>query len=132
MRSNAPCWCAPARPLPELRIDMPVSPGYRAFVVEQLERLVPITTRSMFGGVGIYSDGVFFAVMDDDQLFFKTDDGNRGRYQDAGMPPFQPMGPDKPMQYHRVPPELLDEPDRLRPWMEAAIAVARRKKRKKG
>lgn len=111
---------------------MPVSPEYREFVVEQLERLVPITTRSMFGGVGIYSDAVFFAIMDDDQLFFKTDDINRARYEEAGMPQFQPMGPDKPMQYHQVPPDLIEDADSLRPWVDEALDAARRKKRKKG
>lgn len=110
---------------------MPVSPAYREFVLEQLARVVPVTSRSMFGGVGIYSEGLFFAVMDDDLLYFKTDDTNRPDFERAGMPPFRPFGEDAaPMQYHELPGELLEDADALRPWVEKALDVARRKKAK--
>ena len=48
---------------------MPVTAEYREYVLEQLGRVAPVTHRSMFGGVGIYSDGIFFALMDDDTLY---------------------------------------------------------------
>ncbi len=110
---------------------MAVTPSYREFVLEQLQQVVPVTARSMFGGVGLYSEGLFFGLMDDDMLYFKTDDGNRADFEAAGMGPFRPFGADSyAMQYHEVPAELLEEPEALRPWIEKAIAAARAKKRK--
>jgi DNA transformation protein and related proteins len=110
---------------------MPVSAAYREFALEQLGRVVPVTARSMFGGVGIYSDGLFFALLDDDTLYFKADDSNRPDFEAAGMGPFRPFGDDTHvMQYYEVPAELLEEPELLRGWVEKAMAVARRKKRK--
>ena len=53
---------------------MAVSESYLAFVLGQLEGVRGVVTKRMFGGVGIYSDGVFFAVIDNDTLFFKVDD----------------------------------------------------------
>lgn len=111
---------------------MPVSPAYREFALEQLGRVFPVTSRAMFGGVGIYADGLFFALLDDDTLYLKVDDTNRGAFEAAGMGPFQPFGEgSNPMQYYRLPEDLLEDPDRLRPWAEAAVEVARRARRGK-
>lgn len=110
---------------------MPVSPSYRTFVLEQLGRVAPgIRARSMFGGVGIYSDALFFALMDDDTLYFKVDDTNRADFEAAGMGPFRPFGPDgEVMQYYQVPEELLEDVETLELWVGKAVEVARRRKR---
>lgn len=110
---------------------MPVSPEFRDFAVEQLGRIVPVSARPMFGGVGLYADGLFFGLMDDDLLYLKTGAGTRARYEAAGMPAFQPIPGSPPMAYHQVPPELIETPEALRPWVEEALEVARSARRKK-
>ena len=94
---------------------MAVSDDYRDFVLEQLAPAGRVTTRAMFGGVGLYLDGLFFALIDDDTLYFKTDDSNRARYEKAGSRPFCPFPdqPDKAMAYWQVPAEALEDPDEL-------------------
>ena len=52
---------------------MAVSAQYLTFVLDQLGQARPVTSRRMFGGVGFYAAGVFFAVADNDSLFFKVD-----------------------------------------------------------
>jgi DNA transformation protein len=105
---------------------MAVSAAYREYVLEQLGRVAPVTSRAMFGGVGVYADGLFFALMDDDALYLKVDDSNRGDFEAAGMGPFRPFGDAQPpMRYYELPADLLDDTDRLRPWMEKAVEVAR-------
>ena len=111
---------------------MAVTPEYREFVLEQLGRVAPVTSRAMFGGVGIYSDGLFFGLMDNDALYLKVDDGNRGAFEAAGTRPFDPYGDGQHiMQYYELPADLLEDADRLRPWVEGAIAVARRARKPK-
>ena len=111
---------------------MSVSADYRAWVLEQLGRVAPVTARAMFGGVGVYADGLFFALMDDDTLYLKVDDTNRGDFTAAGRGPFNPFGDDKHvMQYYELPAELLEDADALRPWVEKALDVARRARGKK-
>ncbi|MFP3947443.1 MAG: TfoX/Sxy family protein [Gemmatimonadota bacterium] len=107
---------------------MPVTPSFRAFVEDQLERIAPsIRTRRMFGAVGIYSGELFFALIADDVLYFKVDDETRGAYEERGLRPFRPFGPDgAELSYREVPAELLDDADALRPWTEDAVEVARR------
>ena len=110
---------------------MAVTRDYRDYVLEQLGRLGPVTARAMFGGVGVYHDGLFFALMDDDTLYLKVDDGNRAMFEAAGMGPFRPFGDERAMQYHELPADLLEDPERLRPWVDGALDAARRARRKK-
>ena len=109
---------------------MSVSPSFRTFVIEQLCRVrKDIRTRSMFGGVGIYAGELFFALIDDDLVYFKADDTNRAAFENRGMGPFMPGGEGgEVMQYYQVPEDVLEDMEELRSWMEGAIAVAQRKK----
>lgn len=115
---------------------MAVSAEYRAFVEDQLGRVMPVRTRRMFGGLGIYSRDRFFAIVDDDVLYFKVDDETRPRYEGRRMRPFNPMG--SPMNgYWQVPAGVLEDVESLREWAGEAVEVAarvkqpRRRKRKR-
>jgi len=110
---------------------MSVSPTFRTFVLEQLGRVVSeVRARSMFGGVGIYSGQLFFALIDDDTLYFKVDESNRGDFEERSLAPFSPYGPEgEVMHYYTVPPELLEDAEELRRWAEKSIEVARRARR---
>jgi TfoX/Sxy family transcriptional regulator of competence genes len=111
---------------------MPVSASFRIFVVDQLSRVAPrIRAKSMFGGVGIYSRELFFALIAEDELYLKVDDTNRADFEARGAGPFRPYGPDgEAMQYYRLPPDVLEDGDALRVWVEKSVAVAQRKRSK--
>ena len=112
---------------------MSVSDDYRDFVLEQLAPSGRVTSRAMFGGVGLYLDGVFFALIDDDTLFFKTDEATRKRYESAGSKPFclYPDQPEQSMSYWTVPAEVLEDSDELAAWAREAMGVALAKKRRR-
>jgi DNA transformation protein len=111
-----------------------MSQTFRTYAIEQLRRIRPdIRHRSMFGGVGIYAGELFFALIAEDTLYFKVDDSNRSAFEARGLSPFRPYGPSgETMQYYEIPEDLLEDPEALRPWAEAAIAVAHRKRSKGG
>ena len=67
---------------------MPVSEHYIAFVQDLLAGFAPLRIKRMFGGAGIYSGDLFFAILVEDTLYLKVDDGNRAAYQDRGIQPF--------------------------------------------
>lgn len=107
---------------------MSVSASYLSFVLEQLAGVPRVVTKRMFGGMGIYSDGTFFAVIDNDTLFFKVDETLAKKYRDKGMPPFAPIPGAKPMLgYYQVPPDVLEDGATLAKWAKESIAVALRK-----
>jgi DNA transformation protein len=94
-----------------------------------------IRGRPMFGGVGIYSGEIFFALIANDTVYFKVDESTRGDFDARGMGPFRPFGDDGgTMKYYQLPEEILEDPDELRLWAEKAVSVARqrRSRRKRG
>ena len=59
---------------------MSISDEYLTYVIGQLECIGPVQSRRMFGGAGLYLDGLFFALIADDTRYFKVDDSNRSDY----------------------------------------------------
>ena len=110
---------------------MAFSKGYRDFVVEQLERVAPVTAKSMFGGVGLYAQGLFFALIAEDRLYFKVDDSTRPDFERLGMEPFRPFGEENAVGYYEVPADVLEDAGHLEPWMRKAIDVAAKAKQRR-
>ncbi|MCG5239821.1 TfoX/Sxy family protein [Azospirillum doebereinerae] len=106
-------------------------------VCETLAALGDVRARRMFGGYGISCDGLTFALVSDDTLYFKVDDANRASYEALGLEPFRPFT-DRPtaLSYRPPPDSALDDPrdllDWARPALEAALRAAARKGRSKG
>jgi DNA transformation protein len=87
---------------------MPFSEEYLDYVLDQLKSIGPVIARKMFGGVGLYWNGVFFALIADDTLYFKVDDSNRSDYEAVGMGPFKPFAEKSyAMQYYEVPADVV-------------------------
>ena len=107
--------------------------SFGEFLQDQLSRLGHVTVRRMFGGAGVYCDGLMFGLVSDDTLYFRVDDGNRGAFEAEGLAPFTYDGKGKTIQlpYWRVPERLFDEPDEMIDWARAALAAARRVAAKK-
>ena len=111
---------------------MSVSAGFREFVFEQMQKVAPVSMRRMFGGIGIYAQGVFFALIDEDTLYFRVDEASRGDFVALGMEPFRPFGDERrSMQYYEVPAEVLEDAEALREWMAKSLAAAVRGRRGK-
>jgi len=115
-------------------ITMAVSDDYPQYVLGQLAGLEHLASRPMFGGVGLYYQGRFFAIIMRDTLYFKVSDANRGDYESRGMNQFRPY-PDKPtvrnadkprgtMAYFEVPADVLEDPDECVAWARRSVAAA--------
>lgn len=81
----------------------------------------------MFGGVGLYCNGLFFALIARDVLYLKVDAANRPDFERAGMNPFKPY-PDRPttMQYYETPVGVLENAPELVAWARKSVAAAGR------
>lgn len=111
---------------------MPVSREFRDHVLDLLAGAGAVRAKAMFGGAGLYLDDTMFALIADDVLYLKVDDGNRAAFEDAGSEPFVPF-PDKPypMSYWEVPSDVMEDPETLCAWARDAWEAARRSGRKK-
>jgi DNA transformation protein len=109
------------------------------YLLELLAPLGPISAKRMFGGVGLFHNGLMFGLIARDELFFKIGDANRPAYEAAGESPFTyetKNGTNTLGSYWRCPPDLLDEAETFQSWarqaIEAAIAAARGKPKAPG
>jgi DNA transformation protein len=106
---------------------MAVSSEYIDYILDQLACVGEVTSSRMFGGAGLYLNGLFFALIADDTLYCKVDDSNRPDFETAGMGPFRPFGEQSyAMRYYEVPIEVVEDCDTLRVWAEKALDVAQR------
>jgi DNA transformation protein len=112
---------------------MAISPEYKEFLLDQFEPFGPVTIRRMFGGAGIFRDGLMFALVADDTLYFKVGDENQIDFEDRGMEPFTYLRKSKPasLRYYEVPADVLEDPQELLPWAQKAFTVALSAARKK-
>ena len=111
---------------------MSVSKEYKAFLEDLFAGFGPVTIRNMFGGGGVYHEGVMFALIADDTLYLKVDDTNRTDFEAENKKPFTYTGRGKPvaMSYWELPEELYDDPGEFVGWARKAFDVARNAKRK--
>ncbi|MFO1308506.1 MAG: TfoX/Sxy family protein [Burkholderiales bacterium] len=88
-----------------------------------------VSARAMFGGHGLYVDGLFVAIVDDDVLYLRADDANRAEFASLGLPPFEYATKDgrrQAMSYLRAPDEALDSAQAMAPWVRSALGAALR------
>jgi DNA transformation protein len=105
---------------------MAVSKQYLDYLLGQLEGVGHLSARRMFGGVGLYSGGIFFGLLYKERLYFKTDDATRPEYEARGSEGFRPRANLKSMKmtYYTVPAEVLEDEDELVRWARKAVGAA--------
>lgn len=84
----------------------------------------------MFGGFGIYRDGLMFGLVASDVLYLKADAENRGAYEAAGSEPFSYTARRKQviLSYWRAPEDALESGAAMQEWARSAFAAALRAK----
>ena len=97
-------------------------------IQDLFQDLGPVRTRRMFGGQGIYSGELMFALELDGELFLKVDDTTLPAFRSAGSRPFvyERDGRTTQMSYWRLPDRALDDPDEAARWGRLALEAARR------
>ena len=88
-----------------------------------------VSARAMFGGHGLYHDGVMFAVAFEDGLYLKVDSQTQASFEAEGCAPFIYRQTEKPlvMSYWSAPEAALDSPQAMLPWARLAFEAALRK-----
>ena len=109
---------------------------FAAHVVDLLQLIGPVYSRRMFGGYGIFLDGLMFGLIADNELYLKVDDQNRENFETLGLQPFTYYKQDKPMQlsYYQAPEEAMESKELMTEWgaraYECALRAAAGKKKK--
>ncbi len=105
---------------------------FQEFVADQLAGLDRLLIKRMFGAAGLYLDGVFFGILDDGRLYFKTNESTRVKYLAAESGPFtyekkrKSRGTAQKValkNYYEVPTETLENPRELQRWAREAASL---------
>jgi DNA transformation protein len=112
---------------------VPSKPARNEFVEHVLELLAPlgsVSARRMFGGFGIYRDGLMVALVANDVLYLKADTESRGEFEAVGSEPFSYTARRKRvmLSYWRAPEEALESRATMQEWARSAHAAALRAK----
>jgi len=103
--------------------------GFLEWLRELLEPIGRVGVRRMFGGHGVYLDGLFVAIVVDEALYLKVDGETEAAFRAAGCAPFvyESGGKTVATSYWSVPESALDCAEDMQPWARRAIAAALRK-----
>ncbi|WP_281015987.1 MULTISPECIES: TfoX/Sxy family protein [unclassified Minwuia] len=108
---------------------MAISPEYREFALELFDPVGAIAFRRMFGGAGLFHQGLMFALIIRETIYMKVDDVNRPDYEAAGSEPFTyetSKGTRGVLSYFALPEDLYDDQTEAVAWALRAIEAAGR------
>src|SRR5262245_22539372 len=107
--------------------SLKVGDAFRSYVLDQLEEVGDVVAKAMFGGFGLYHDGVFFGILAGDRLYLRVDAKSLPAYREAKSRPFKPF-PGRPgsKKYYETPLAVLESPIELAAWARRSIDAARR------
>lgn len=108
---------------------MAVSDDFLEYVLDQLSPWGEVYVKRMFGGAGLYSDGLMFALIANDIAYLKVNETNREKFLEEGSSPLKPF-PDKStvMSYYEIPPDILENRDELIKWAEESLSIQKKGK----
>ena len=112
---------------------MPRTNDFCEYVVDRLSPLGAASYKFMFGGYGIYLDGLMIAIVADDVLLLRADEENRADYEARGIEPFRPYeGKSQTMPFYPVPDDVFEDPDEFLEWARRSREAAVRLQATKG
>lgn len=99
-----------------------------AYLVDLMQSVGPVRARRMFGGHGIFLDGLMFALVADATLYLKVDPESVASFQSRGLEPFRyrKKGKTLSMSYYQAPEEVLEDAGAMNAWANLAYAAALR------
>ena len=101
---------------------------YVEYLKEVFEQFGSVTIRKMFGGYGIYHNGLMFALVSDDMLYLKADEVNAGDFEKLGLGQFEysKSGRTVKLSYYRAPDEIMEDREEAAVWARRSYEAALR------
>ena len=103
------------------------------YVVDLMQAIGPVVAKNMFGGHGIFLDGLMFGLVADSVLYLKADKVTESDFSTKGLERFNyfKKGKEYKMSYYQAPEETLDDGDEMIIWATKAFHAAERAALKK-
>jgi DNA transformation protein len=100
------------------------------YITDLLSTFGTIKVKAMFGGYGIYCNNFIFAIIVDNELYFKTDKLLSKEFESQDSHPFtyKARGKTIALNYYRVPIEIIEDEERFRMFFDKSYTIAKSKK----
>ncbi|MBL1214244.1 MAG: TfoX/Sxy family protein [Ignavibacteriae bacterium] len=108
---------------------MAVNEEYLKLVIDQLSEFGEVEIKRMFGGIGLFHQGLMFGKIGGDTFRLKVDEHNQADYEEKGMKPFYSEKKKKGMPYWEVPIDVFKNKTELAKWATRSYEAAVRKKK---
>lgn len=106
---------------------------FAAYVVDLLQGMGPVYSKSMFGGFGVFLDGLMFGLIAGNELYLKVDELNLAEFEALGLQPFtyDKQGKAMNLSYYQTPEESMESSELLTHWGSSGYGAALRAAAKK-
>ena len=106
---------------------------FSVYVIELMQSLGSVSAKAMFGGYGIFLNGLMFGLIADSVLYLKIDQETEDDFKSKGLEPFtySKKGKEFKMSYYQAPEEVLEDSDEMHHWAAIAYNAALRAAEKK-
>jgi len=99
------------------------------YIVDLMQSIGPVNAKRMFGGHGIFLEGLMFGLVADSVLYLKADDTSSKDFTDMDLGAFTyiKQGKATKLSYYQCPEEALESAEEMNIWANKAYVSAIRK-----
>lgn len=108
---------------------MAINQDFLNYIIDQLTEFGEVEVKNMFGGAGLFHQGLMFGKIGGDTFRLKVDAHNEQDYEDRGMKPYYSEKKKKGMPYWEVPIEVIEDKQKLASWATKSYEAAVRAKK---
>jgi len=97
-----------------------------SYIVDLMQSIGPVQAKRMFGGHGVFLDGLMFALIVDGTLYLKADKDSEQAFREKGLQAFSyyKQGRETKLSYYQAPEDALEDSELMREWAGRAYACA--------
>lgn len=110
-----------------------VKKEFVSYIVELMQSIGPVTAKGMFGGHGIFLEGLMFGLVADGILYLKADEETEDEFESRELEAFtyNKQGKEFKMSYYQAPEEAMESAEEMNIWANKAFGAALRAAAKK-
>jgi len=107
---------------------MAVSTDFLDYVLDQLSAWDEISVKRMFGGAGLYREGLMFALVVNNIVYLKVDKTNINKFIQEGSTPLKPLKSEATVpSFYNVPPDIFEDSDQFIEWARESLSIQKNK-----
>ena len=114
-------------------LSSPAEREFTYYVVNLMQSIGPVSAKFMFGGYGLFLEGLMFGLIADGVLYLKVDKETENEFKAKGLEKYtyNKKGKEFKMSYYQAPEEVIEDGEEMRSWAAKAYSAALRAASKK-